>query len=59
MEANDGTIYTKWVLNQTTFIWEPPIPHPETFDDGNQRQDGVPIRDHYEWNDSTGAWEKP
>ena len=59
MEANDGTIYTKWVLNQTTFMWEPPVAYPETFDDGKQRDDGTPIRDHYDWNDSTGAWEKP
>ena len=35
--------YEMWVLNQTTFKWEPPIEYPN---DGK----------YYAWNDSTESW---
>jgi hypothetical protein len=36
--------YTSWVLNETTCLWEPPIPRPN---DGN----------FYDWSDLTTNWE--
>jgi hypothetical protein len=36
-----------WVLNQETFIWEPPVPAPEK---GNPN-------DLYVWNESTVSWD--
>jgi len=60
----DGNVYTKWVLNTTTYQWEPPIPYPVTYDDGlvginEDTGNEINIRDHYNWNDDTGVWEKP
>ena len=37
--------YPSWVLDEDTCLWDSPIPYP---DDGNR----------YEWNESTGAWDK-
>ena len=37
--------YLSWVLNNTTFVWEPPIP--------------CPIDDKiYNWNESTLTWDE-
>lgn len=36
--------YTSWLLNEETYIWEPPTPCP---DDNNL----------YEWNEETKAWD--
>tara|TARA_R100000406_G_scaffold79883_1_gene61026 strand:+ start:106 stop:492 length:387 start_codon:yes stop_codon:yes gene_type:complete len=36
-------VFESWVLNETTCLWEPPIPHP---DDGNV----------YEWDEENIAW---
>ena len=36
--------YESWVLNETTCLWEAPIPEPE---DGN----------HYHWNEETQQWD--
>ena len=35
--------YPSWTFNETTFIWEPPVAHP---DDGKD----------YEWNEDTTSW---
>lgn len=35
--------YNSWVLNNTTFKWEPPVPYP---DDG----------EFYVWHESTESW---
>jgi len=35
--------YASWTLNKTTFIWEPPVAHP---DDGKD----------YAWNEDTTSW---
>lgn len=35
--------FPSWVLNETTFLWEPPIPYP---DDGNE----------YLWDEDTLTW---
>lgn len=37
--------FDKWVLNETTCQWEPPVAHPT---DGKQ----------YVWNDNRGEWEE-
>lgn len=39
-------IYKKWVLNEQTCLWEPPVPMPD---------DGKP----YEWDDEVGEWVMP
>ena len=36
-------VFESWVLNETTCLWEPPIPYP---DDGNV----------YEWDEENIAW---
>ena len=36
--------YVSWILNETTWTWEAPIPYP---DDGNM----------YNWNEDTQDWE--
>ena len=37
-------LYNSWTLNETTCLWEAPIPEPE---DGN----------HYYWNEETQQWD--
>jgi len=37
--------YNSWVLNKSTFIWEPPIPYPD-------------YNKEYVWNDNKGKWEE-
>ena len=37
-------LYNSWTLNETTCIWEPPIPYP---DDDNS----------YTWNETTKQWD--
>ena len=37
--------FNSWVLNNTTFKWEPPVPYP---DDGKR----------YVWNETTKAWDE-
>ena len=48
-EVHDAFIppqpYLSWVLNNTTFVWEPPIPYPS--------DDKI-----YIWNESTLAWDE-
>lgn len=41
-------VYSKWVLNEDTCRWEPPIPMPE-----KETQ-----HTRYKWNDETGEWDK-
>jgi hypothetical protein len=36
--------YPSWTLDETTCLWEPPVPHPG---DGNK----------YDWNETTQTWE--
>ena len=37
-------LYNSWTLNETTCLWEAPIPEPQ---DGN----------HYHWNEETQQWD--
>jgi len=47
--------YNSWILNQTTFTWEPPIQEPEqTYTIVN----GIQYPDIYTWNENTLNWDK-
>ena len=37
--------YSSWILNKTTYIWDPPVAYPN---DGNS----------YQWDESTKSWVK-
>ncbi len=41
----DHQPYTSWTLNNTSYIWEPPVAYP---DDGNM----------YEWNETDQQWDE-
>ena len=40
--------YPSWILNETTLIWECPVPRPETPDDGT--------RTPHQWDEDTLSW---
>lgn len=42
-----GVPFDSWTLNQTTFLWEPPIPYPDDADSV-----------HYTWNEESQIWEQ-
>jgi hypothetical protein len=47
--------YNSWILNETTFTWESPIPKPEqTYTTIN----GVQYPDSFIWNEGTLIWDK-
>ena len=60
-DVNDRVL-NSWTLNTTTYLWEPPTPCPETYDDGrmgvNEAGEEVPLRDLYDWYEDTLAWDK-
>lgn len=61
--SNTGEVYNNWILNTTTYLWEPPTPMPETYDNGNtgtneETGEVINLRDDYNWNDTTSTWEK-
>ena len=45
--------HASWTLNETTCLWDPPIPRPESSTD----VDGVQIADIYVWNELTKSWD--
>ena len=45
--------HPSWILNETTCLWDPPIPRPESSTD----VDGVQIADIYGWNELTKSWD--
>lgn len=53
--VNDAFIakkpYDSFVLDPVTFIWEPPIPMPETYTKNLTDADGNPLKDAYIWNE--------
>ena len=57
-----GQVLNSWTLNTTTYLWEPPTPCPETYDDGrsdtNEAGEEVALRDLYDWNEDTLTWDK-
>ena len=59
-ESKDAFIpakkYASWTLNESTCLWEPPIPRP---DDEYEVIDGLnTITKRCEWNESTLSWDK-
>tara|TARA_Y100001938_G_scaffold150634_1_gene242547 strand:+ start:1896 stop:2375 length:480 start_codon:yes stop_codon:yes gene_type:complete len=61
-DVNDRILHS-WTLNTTTYIWEPPTPCPETYDDGRMgvsenTGEEYPLSDLYEWNEDTLTWDK-
>lgn len=60
-DVNDRFL-NSWTLNTTTYLWEPPTPCPETYDDGrmgvNEAGEEIPLRDLYDWNEDTLTWNK-
>jgi len=52
-EAKDAFIppkpYNSWTLNETTCIWEPPVPYPN---------DGAQVKEGYHWDEDRLAWIK-
>ena len=53
----DGTIFNSWILNNNTYLWEPPTPCPLTYDQGHTNDNGDPSPDWYKWNESTTSWD--
>jgi hypothetical protein len=47
--------YASWTLNNTTGLWEPPIPMPNTT---STNSDGSTVDDSYEWNETDQEWIK-
>ena len=39
--------YDSWMLNESIYSWESPVPYPENSDDM-----------YYEWNESTQSWDE-
>ena len=59
-ESKDAFIpakkYASWTLNESTCLWEPPIPRP---DDEYEVIDGLnTITKRCEWNESTLSWDE-
>ena len=49
-------LYESWTLNESTCLWNPPIPKPA---DEYEIIDGLnTIIGRYEWNESTTSWDK-
>ena len=40
--------FPSWTLNETTWDWDSPVPHPDVEDDST---------DFYEWNEETQSWD--
>jgi len=47
-------LYNSWILNETTCLWESPIPYPITY---TQDELGNSTQDLYTWNESTLSWD--
>tara|TARA_R110000765_G_scaffold292822_1_gene388383 strand:- start:79 stop:462 length:384 start_codon:yes stop_codon:yes gene_type:complete len=43
--------FNSWVLNETTCLWEEPIPEPEL------TEDEISNGNYYDWNESTTTWD--
>jgi len=55
--------FPSWILNNTTWIWEAPIPEPVTYINSTVDQDPTipvdqnpPIKDIYDWNETNQTW---
>ena len=48
--------YNSWILNETTCLWEAPMPYPITNIQNRFNELGNPINDFYTWNEETQNW---
>jgi len=49
--------YNSWVLNETTCLWEAPVAYPITQTQNLTDEEGNPINDSYDWNETNQTWE--
>jgi hypothetical protein len=49
--------YQSWVLNETTCLWESPIPYPITNTYNQVSEYNGSVNDLYNWNESTLTWD--
>jgi len=49
--------FNSWVLNETTCLWESPIPYPITNTQNKINEFGNPQNDLYRWNEQTLSWD--
>ena len=49
--------YASWILNETTCQWEAPTTYPNTQTQNLTDEEGNPINDRYEWNETTTTWD--
>jgi hypothetical protein len=48
--------FNSWILNETTCLWEAPIPYPITNTQNLINEFGNPQNDFYKWNEETQSW---
>jgi hypothetical protein len=60
-QARDAFIpkkpYNSWVLNEDTCLWEAPIAYPITQTQNLTDEEGNPINDSYNWNETNQTWD--
>ena len=49
--------FNSWILNETTCQWEAPTTYPNTQTQNLTDEEGNPINDRYEWNETTTTWD--
>ena len=49
--------YQSWILNETTCLWESPIPYPITNISNKVSEYNGSVNDLYKWNESTLTWD--
>ena len=50
-------LYNSWILNETTCKWEAPIAYPSTQTQNLTDEEGNPINDSYNWNETNQTWD--
>jgi len=46
-----------WILNEDTYIYEAPVPFPETYDLNLKGLNNELLKDTYSWNETTLTWD--
>jgi hypothetical protein len=49
--------FNSWILNETTCLWESPIPYPITNIESKVSEYNGSVNDLYQWNESTLTWD--
>ena len=50
-------LFNSWILNETTCKWEAPIAYPSTQTQNLTDEEGNPINDSYNWNETNQTWD--